>query len=1132
MRFSPTACDVPAGPEGLVATTGDTLVNLSWDPYLENEYRILKHIIYRKTDGSLRPITETYWPFSGWYLDEDVVNGVNYTYAISAVNSAGESVMSDQVLARPLVVPNETLELAATTGDGSVRLNWSEPNYTGGSLLGYHVLRGIASDNLSHVGTVDDGREFIDSDLTLGQTYFYAVLAYNEAGNSSNGQIVEKVALDVPTNPQNFGKMVGDKMVDLYWDRPESDGGMTIEGYRLYRGPALWDMGLLVAMDRSQTTYTDTGLENGRTYLYYVAAYSSVGEGTPSQPLLVIPYTLPTEPRALVVEAGDDQVTLSWTSPIDDGGRPVSGYFVHFSEGDDSLTHSFELGNVTSHIHTGLTNGIAYHYAISAINEAGEGPMGDIAVATPKGLPGPPTDFMAVSDLGKVQLSWTPPADMGGELSLLYRVLMGTSANAVDDDLAELTDEAGYEDSSVEVGMTYFYRIEAVNSIGGTSTDVMSVTVTTLPGEVKELALIEGDGYVLLSWTAPDDDGASPITGYSILRGPMDTDLTEIALVTANLQHNDSGIVNGQVYFYSVVAMTDVGTGPIIEPLRAEPQSRPSAPGSLTVDVKDDKVVLTWTEPTGEGMAAVTGYRIYRRTSQGEPELIATLGTELTYTDKDVKVGKTYFYCVVADSAFGAGHLSSEYKATIESPEEGRPTYLLFLLVIIIVAAVLGVAFSRRGKEEVEGAVYEEGKAQYIVEEAFVVLQDGKLITHGTRAQDEEADVSMMSGMLIAVQGIMQDGLEREGALESIKYGDNIIQIASGQHVNVVAVVYGTPDEELLEELQATLQNIEATYAGVIEQWVGDLTLLEGINEMVEPLLDRTRELTREDVARAAVHVGISLQSAVDFHRGYVRLKVSAVNASDEAVMDAGVEVHYDRDLLRLDKVEPEGITLRGDKAELGNVKAGERKALAFLFDPQICQDTYLDGTLSYYDTKGDLKHVEMKRRHANVVCPIFFTKEHANTAMLRRLIKEKLHVSDARIFSYPGSIRGPDILDVGKRALGGIDIQLVREFITEGPPFEAEVWYYGETQVKGYQIVMRIGVLAEKQVLEFFAASTDMEPLTGLLAEFRRELEWAMQETFPGTPTLEPEMDTDIRFEVEARPLRIDEVIEAEEDG
>ena len=166
-----------------------------------------------------------------------------------------------------------------------------------------------------------------------------------------------------------------------------------------------------------------------------------------------------------------------------------------------------------------------------------------------------------------------------------------------------------------------------------------------------------------------------------------------------------------------------------------------------------------------------------------------------------------------------------------------------------------------------------------------------------------------------------------------------------------------------------------------------------------------------------------------------------------------------------------------------------------------------------------------MKRRDAEVVCPIFFTKEQANTATLQRLVREKLHMQDARIFRYPEPLKGPEVLEIGKQALGGVDIQLVREFITEGPPYEAEVWYYGETKVKGYQIVMRIGVLEDKRVLEFFAASTEMEPITGLLAEFRRELGMRIEDRFPGMDQWEAEPDKDLRWEVEARPLRLDEV-------
>jgi len=1132
VKLSPGACDLPDGPDGLTAERGDGQVRLTWSAYTENQYRILSYRVYRRTDGGLEPVADIPWPQHGWYLDEGLVNGALYTYAISAVNSAGEGPLSDTVQSMPLGLPNATTGLSATSGDGTVRLDWSAPSNTGGSLLGYHVLRGPTDDNLTHLATVNDGTAFVDEGCVLGELHSYAVIAYNEAGNGSLGDVIRIKAVDVPMAPTNFGKMEGDGTVDLYWDRPESDGGEFVEGYRLYRGMTPFDQDLLADLDRTVTTYTDSSLQNGGSYYYYVTAYSSVGEGGPSKILQAVPFTFPGRTRALAVEAGDSQVVLSWTAPSSYGGRPITAYVVQFSEGDDSLSHSFELGNVTSYIHTGLTNGIEYFYAVSAVNLAGPGELSNIANATPMGLPGVAEDCLVVSDLGKVCLSWSEPADRGGATELKYRVLRGTSSGTVDTLLVEGTDIFGYVDEDVSVGDTYYYRIEAGNCIGCSLSDVLPVKVTDLPGQVRNLLAVEGDGYVQLSWEAPLQDGASPISGYSIMRGSSTADMVEIALVGVKLEHNDTSVVNGQDYVYSVRAVTSVGVGPDSDADQAGPRSRPPVPGSVGVRVKGDRVILSWVEPSGTGMAEVTGYRVYRRTASGQPELIATLEEGVTYTDKDVKAGRTYYYSVMADSDFGAGQMSSEYKAAIPSEEGGFPLiYLLVLLLIVVLGAVLGVALSRRGRAAAID-VAEEGKAQYLVEEAFVVLQDGKLVTHGTRAEDGEADVSMMSGMLIAVQGIMQDGLEREGALESIKYGDNLIQIATGQHVNVVAVLYGTPDEELMEDMQAIVQSIEATYAGVIEEWVGDLKQLEGINEMVEPLIARTRDLTREDVARAAVKAGVSLQSAVDFHRGYVRLKVSAVNASEESVMDAGVEVHYDRDLLRLDKVEPEGVGLRGDKAELGNLKAGERKALAFMFDPQICQDTYLDGTLSYYDPKGNLKHVEMKRRHANVVCPIFFTKEHANTAMLRRLVKEKLHVSDARLFRYSASIRGPDILEVGKKALSGIDIQLVREFVTEGPPFEAEVWYYGETQVKGYQMVMRVGVLEEKGVLEFFVASTDMEPLTGLLAEFRREFEWALEEQFPGTEPPEMEMDTDLRFEMEARPLRIDELEEEEGEG
>jgi len=202
---------------------------------------------------------------------------------------------------------------------------------------------------------------------------------------------------------------------------------------------------------------------------------------------------------------------------------------------------------------------------------------------------------------------------------------------------------------------------------------------------------------------------------------------------------------------------------------------------------------------------------------------------------------------------------------------------------------------------------------------------------------------------------------------------------------------------------------------------------------------------------------------------------------------------------------------------------------VAFMFDPQICQETYIDGMLIYYDPKGELKTVQMKRRHADVVCPIFFTKEHANTAMLKRLIKDKLTMEDLRVFHYPKTQPPDAMLKLAQNALSAEDMQLVRQFEEGGPPYMAEVWYYAETKVKGYQLVIRLGVLEEKGTLEIYAASTSMEPITGLLADFRRELDRTMEKNFPEGVRMEEDRDDVLRMELMQRPLMLDQAPDEE---
>jgi titin len=105
------------------------------------------------------------------------------------------------------------------------------------------------------------------------------------------------------------------------------------------------------------------------------------------------------------------------------------------------------------------------------------------------------------------------------------------------------------------------------------------VTVTpglTVPG-APTLSGTAGDSVAHLWWTAPADDGGSPITKYAVLR-----DTSRIATVDATtLTYDDTTAVDGTTYVYKVRAINAIGTGAAsnkvtLTPVAATPSPTPS----------------------------------------------------------------------------------------------------------------------------------------------------------------------------------------------------------------------------------------------------------------------------------------------------------------------------------------------------------------------------------------------------------------------------------------------------------------------------------------------------------------------------------------------------------------------------
>ena len=80
------------------------------------------------------------------YTDATAVASEKYYYVVTAVNSNGESVYSNEVLLTIANIPSVPLNPAITVGDSSLFIEWDVPSTDGGSsITNYTIYRSTQS---------------------------------------------------------------------------------------------------------------------------------------------------------------------------------------------------------------------------------------------------------------------------------------------------------------------------------------------------------------------------------------------------------------------------------------------------------------------------------------------------------------------------------------------------------------------------------------------------------------------------------------------------------------------------------------------------------------------------------------------------------------------------------------------------------------------------------------------------------------------------------------------------------------------------------------------------------------------------------------------------------------------------
>jgi hypothetical protein len=525
---------------------------------------------------------------------DTTINGL-YAYTTSSTFPTGTfnatNYWVDPVFT-PAASPGQVTGVSATPDAGAATVSWSAPS-SGGAVTTYTVtpyIGSTAQKTTTLTGTPPETSVTI-SGLTPGTTYTFTVQASNPTGSgpvSAPSNSVTPPAIAPPSPPTGVSATPATKQALVSWKAPLLEGGSPITGYTVtpYIGSTAQTP---INVGASVSSTVVTGLTNGTSYMFKVAATNSVGTGEKSQPSsAVTPQdTIFEFATPSTVDTGDPssvELGVKFTAEVSGSVTGIRFYKATTNTG----TH---IGSLWSATGTLLASATFTNESVSGWQQ--------VTFATPVTITAG-TTYVAGYLAPSGHYSATSSAFSSAEVANrpLHALANSTSANGV----------YAYSSSSV-------FPTSSFNATNYYVDVLFAPTPPTgPPSPPTAVSAAAAASKAQVSWTTPSSEGGGPITGYTVTPYIGSTAQTPINVSPSTTSTTLTGLASGTSYTFKVTATNSVGTSAQSQASGAvTPQDTIfEFTTPTTIDSGDSSSVELGVKFAASENGSVTGIRFYK----------------------------------------------------------------------------------------------------------------------------------------------------------------------------------------------------------------------------------------------------------------------------------------------------------------------------------------------------------------------------------------------------------------------------------------------------------------------------------------------------------------------------------------